>query len=91
MAVALLVIGAVIAAVGLSMLVVSFNDARRAPKRGREVYEGDLSATKSTDIDVGKIIEEINKLLDKIEQRYRLGLVLVLIGAALMVAAFVLK
>jgi hypothetical protein len=86
MATFLLIAGVVIAAVGLYFLIVSFSDARAARSRAQ--------AGKSTDravVDIGKILEEINTLLDKVDKRYRLGLTLVLLGAAMMIVAFVVK
>jgi putative Mn2+ efflux pump MntP len=85
----LLIAGAVIAAVGLYFLVVSFNDAREANRKAAEAKAA--GAERAVGVDIGKILEEVNKLLDKVDKRYRLGLALVLLGAAMMIVAFVVK
>jgi hypothetical protein len=91
MEITLLIIGAAIAAVGLYLIVASFNDARDARSRAEDARGKVVNPQRAVSVDVGKVLEEINTLLDKVAQRYRIGLILVLIGAALMIVAFAVK
>jgi hypothetical protein len=90
-AIILVSVGAVIALVGLWMLYVAFSDARKARARaGSAQFQRD-AFEKGVTVDVGKILEEINRTLDKVHERYRVGLILVLVGSTLMIVAFVVK
>jgi len=91
MAIALLIVGAAIAAVGLYMTVVSFNDARTAARRAQEAHGQVARQERGVSIDVGEVLKQINELLGKVEQRYRVGLVLLILGAVLMIVAFAVK
>ena len=77
MSTALLIVGILVTLVGLALVVTASFQRPRAQEGGMEAF------------DPKEIIDAFNKLLDKLEQRYRIGVTIMAFGLALIgIAAY---
>ena len=75
MSTVLLILGCVVTVAGLVLVVTaSFQRPPAPPPAGQEAFDAGQ---------IKDIIEAFNKLLDKLEQRYRIGVTVMAIGLAL--------
>jgi hypothetical protein len=81
MSTVLLILGCVVTVVGLVLVVTaSFQRPPKPAPEGQEAFDGKQ---------IKEIIEAFNGLLDKLEQRYRIGVTVMAIGLALIgIAAY---